>query len=401
MTNIEKNPYVRVGIFYFKEINDVLISGDFVKKLNKWSLNIIKDDHPALVRQIPKYDSFCVIPDHLNYSRNIHNLYNRYEPFSHIPIKGNFTKTLEFLHHVFDEQIEIGLDYFKLLLENPVQILPILCLVSESRNTGKTTFLNYMKSIFGGNMTINTNEDFRSQFNSHWGTKLIIGVDEVLLDRIEDSERIKSLSTSRTVKIESKGVDKNETEFFGKFILCSNNEETFIRIDPEETRYWVRKIPVLKTDNTNLLEDLKKEIPAFLYFLIQRKFSTEKNSRMWFTPQQIYTTALLKVKRSNKTSIEKELKEIITNEMENYELDSICFTNVDLMHLLKESGIKATRFNLSLILNDKWNLEQSKTPNTYKKYFMSPNNDQDFAIRYEYKKGRFYTFKKEMFKDFL
>ena len=43
--------------------------------------------------------------------------------------------------------------------------LPNLLLVSSERNTGKTTFLNLLKLIFGENVTFNTNEDFRSQFN--------------------------------------------------------------------------------------------------------------------------------------------------------------------------------------------------------------------------------------------
>lgn len=50
----------------------------------------------------------------------------------------------------------------------PRQKLPILLLVSEERNTGKTTFLNFLKSIFEDNATFNTNEDFRSKFNSDW-----------------------------------------------------------------------------------------------------------------------------------------------------------------------------------------------------------------------------------------
>ncbi|WP_233884038.1 primase-helicase family protein [Tenacibaculum piscium] len=91
-------------------------------------------------------------------------------------------------------------------------------------NTGKTSFLNWLKLLFQGNMTINKNEDFRSRFNSDWASKLIISVDEVLLDRREDSERIKNLSTAGSYKTESKGKDKVESNFFGKFILCSNNE---------------------------------------------------------------------------------------------------------------------------------------------------------------------------------
>lgn len=88
-------------------------------------------------------------------------------------------------------------------------------------------------------MTINSNEDFRSNFNAEWAHKLIIGVDETFLDKKEDSERLKSLSTSRYYKIEAKGYDRQEIEFFGKFILCSNNEDNFISIDPGEIRYWI------------------------------------------------------------------------------------------------------------------------------------------------------------------
>ena len=50
-----------------------------------------------------------------------------------------------------------------------------------------------------------------------------------------------------------------EEEFFGKFILCSNNETTFVKIDKQEIRYWVRKVPSLKDTNDKLLEDLKTE----------------------------------------------------------------------------------------------------------------------------------------------
>ena len=56
-------------------------------------------------------------------------------------------------------------------------------------------------------MTINNNEDFRSRFNSDWASKLIIAVDEVLLDKREDSERLKNLSTAKSYKTEAKGKD--------------------------------------------------------------------------------------------------------------------------------------------------------------------------------------------------
>ena len=89
------------------------------------------------------------------------------------------------------------MDYMQLLYLQPTQKLPIVLLVSEERNTGKSTFLNFLKAVFENNVTFNTNEDFRSQFNSDWAGKLLIVVDEVLLNRREDSERLKNLSTTQ------------------------------------------------------------------------------------------------------------------------------------------------------------------------------------------------------------
>ena len=100
------------------------------------------------------------------------------------------------VRHIFGEQYELGMDYLQLLYLHPIQKLPILLLVSEERNTGKSTFLNFLKALFQNNVTFNTNEDFRSQFNSDWAGKLLIVVDEVLLSRREDSERLKNLSTT-------------------------------------------------------------------------------------------------------------------------------------------------------------------------------------------------------------
>ncbi len=49
-------------------------------------------------------------------------------------------------------------------------------------------------------------------------------VDEVLLNKREDSERLKNLSTTYNYKMEAKGRDREEVSFFAKFVLCSNNE---------------------------------------------------------------------------------------------------------------------------------------------------------------------------------
>ncbi len=280
--------YMRVGTTYYKIDKRPLVSGVSICEYVTWSIECIKQDHDKyFIASIPKYDGFCFVPSHLPYQRVIDKFYNRYNPFVHVPKPGYPKNTLIFLNHIFGDQLEIGLDYLKILLIHPTQILPILCLVSTEKHTGKTTFLNFLKAIFSDNMTLNRNEDFRSNFNAEWAHKLLIGVDETFLDRKEDSERLKRLSTSKYYKVEAKGQDRQEIEFFGKFILCSNNEDNFIYMESNEIRYWILKLPRLIQANTNLLSELKAEIPVFINYLIERPFSTKPTTRMWFSPDEL------------------------------------------------------------------------------------------------------------------
>lgn len=390
-------PYLRIGTQYYKVVKQPL-THDFVTRLAKWDKTTISDDHSKqYLAEIKRFDGFCTIPEHINYKREHGAFYNLYEPFTHKPIQGDYSNTLFFLKHIFSEQIELGLDYLKILYTYPTQILPILALVSDERKTGKSTFLKWLKFIFEGNMTINTNEDFRSQFNSDWTSKLIIAIDETLLDRKEDSERLKNLSTANNFKVEKKGVDKAEIEFFGKFVMCSNNEDTFIKIDAGEIRYWVRKIPVLKKEDPLFLEKINKEVPAFLYYLQNRNFSTEKKTRMWFTEKQIYTEALGRLKQANKTTLEKELQEGIIEALEDFNLDKIFFSTGELKELAKSRGV--TRFmqnDIKKILEEKWELFSRNS--SYISYSWLINAKNEPTVWETKKKGRFYTFNKAFFK---
>nr|WP_317129799.1 DUF5906 domain-containing protein [Chryseobacterium mulctrae] len=120
------------------------------------------------------------------------------------------------MEHIFGEQLELGLDYIKILLQYPIQMLPILCLVSKERSTGKSTFIKWLKSIFGLNMTYIKGDSFSSQFNSDWTSMLIVAIDEVFFEKKEITERLKYLSTTDKDKKEAKGKDREEVEFFWK-----------------------------------------------------------------------------------------------------------------------------------------------------------------------------------------
>jgi hypothetical protein len=380
--------YVRIGTSYYKKVGKPLASGDIIENLVPWSIECIKQDHGKhFLSSVPRYDGFCLVPSHLNYKRDVENFYNRYHPFLHQPSIGYPKATLVFLNHVFGEQLNLGLDYLKVLLMYPMQILPILCLVSTERNTGKTTFLNFLKAIFGDNMTINSNEDFRSNFNAEWAHKLIIGVDETFLDRKEDSERIKSLSTSKYYKIEAKGQDRQEIEFFGKFVLCSNNEDNFILIDAGEIRYWIRRLPLLQHDNKGLLDELKQEIPCFINYLIERPFTSQSATRMWFRPEQLTTPALKRVKRYNRNKLEVEMSQILMTITDQKELSELCFSLSDMQDWLQKKGFRGYDSNgIRKVLQDAWKVTPSENSNSYMQYRLSSNGSI-----YEYShKGRFY-----------
>jgi hypothetical protein len=260
------------------------------------------------------------------------------------------------LEHIFGEQIELGLDYLQILYSRPTQMLPILLLVSNERNTGKTTFQRFLKMIFGKNATFNTNEDFRSQFNADWAHRLLVLVDELLLNKMEDTEKIKNLSTAGDYKIEAKGKDRREIEFFAKFVLCSNNEKNPIIIPKEEVRFWVRKINPVEKDNIHLREQMSKEIPHFLHFLLQRKLSTRNESRMWFSPSMLETPALFKIKKYNTNKVEMEMAAYCRDVMERLGQDKLLCCPKDFMDMLRDTGLRADLALVRNILKDSWGL---------------------------------------------
>lgn len=394
-----ESPFVRVGTTLYKIVNQPRLNGGYVKKRIVWNNETLRQDYGKdYLANVPKYDGFCTVPDHVNYRQVIDNFLNLYEPIGHQPKEGDFSHIQALLHHIFGEQYELGVDYLQLLYMHPIQKLPILLLVSEERNTGKSTFLNFLKAMFRNNVTFNTNEDFRSQFNSDWAGKLIIVVDEVLLNRREDSERLKNLSTTLSYKVEAKGKDRDEIAFFAKFVLCSNNERLPVIIDPGETRYWVRKIHHLENDDTHFLQKLIEEIPAFLYFLQHRTLTTQNVSRMWFSPKQTETAALLKIIRCNKSKYEVEAAELIKEIMECMEIDSFSFCLNDLLILLNLSQVRIDKHWLRKIVTEDWKLTPAPNGLTYTTYLFACNKERRFKpIR---RVGRYYTVTRKQLDEF-
>ncbi len=393
-SGITKEEFIRVGTTLYKLVNQPRLNGGYVKKRIVWNNETLRQDYGKhYLATVPKYDGFCTVPEHVDYQPVVGKFLNLYEPIDHKPMEGDFPSIRSLVEHIFGEQYELGMDYLQLLYLQPIQKLPILLLVSEERNTGKSTFLNFLKALFQNNVTFNTNEDFRSQFNSDWAGKLLIVVDEVLLSRREDSERLKNLSTTLSYKVEAKGKDRDEIAFFAKFVLCSNNEYLPVIIDAGETRYWVRRIDRLQSDDTDFLQKLKAEIPAFLYHLQHRNLSTQKKSRMWFAPSLLHTEALQRIIRSNRNRLEIEMHELILDIMDRVGSETFSFCPEDILRLLANTYVKAERYQVRRVLQECWKLKPAHNTLTYTTYQV----DYTRECRYAPKRttGRFYTVTRE------
>lgn len=396
----QKIPYIRVGTTYYKVIEKPLISGDKTSVLVRWNRETIVSDHgKTYVSAVPKFDGFCCIPEHLNYQQIVQGFYNIYNEIPFAPssekenLKNNIPFSLNFVAHIFGEQLEMGLDYLKILLQFPTQILPILCLVSKERATGKSTFIKWLREIFGLNMTYIKGDSFGSQFNSDWAAMLLVAIDEVFFDKKEITERLKYLSTTNKDKLEAKGKDREEIDFFAKFILCSNNEENFIQIDENEIRFWILKINPIKTENTEFLNNLISEIPYFLRFLIERPFSTEKKTRMWFSADEIRTKALQKLVFKNNNKLESKIIELLYEFFESNNDEEINVVPQDLLNMMNRMFRPTywTRNDIRNLLKETWKLNPQNNGLTYIRY------DLDFAgIFYQNNSvGRYFTIKKD------
>lgn len=386
--------YLRIGTTYFKKSNFPTLTGDKIETLIPWSPELIRQDHGKdALSKIEKFDGFICYPENRteHYLKMVEGYYNTYHQMSKKPVPGEIKNTMVFLKHIFGEQLELGIDYLQILYLKPLQILPILCLVSKERATGKSTFLKWMKEIFELNLTYITNDSFSSNFNADWASKLLICVDEVLFQTEQLTERIKYLSTTNVNKIEAKGKDRREIEFFGKFILCSNNETSFIKIDPDEIRFWVRKINPYEKEDVYFLSKLLSEIPPFLNFLANRKLSTENSSRMWFTREQIKTDALTNLIRHNCNKLETELCNMLINIIEVLNVEVLDFTLSDLQNALNKFRIKYDATEIRRIIRKKWCLQQQENPNKYEKVFVT----QDLDIGFNPSKGRFYSISRQ------
>ncbi len=374
---------IRIGSKWYQKTKDPLTQQQVLYPI---SSSVIFVDYGKeignLVQKLAqKYLGKTNIPSHIDYQECIDNgdgsfFYNIYRPINYKPGNpGNFRHIDMLIDHVFGEQYEKGMDYVQLMYLHPMRRLPVLVLVSRENCTGKSTFCNFLRELFGENCQQIDNDTLRSNFNSTWITKLVVYCEETLLNRREDSEKIKNLVTAKEVPSEAKGKDRTNVQIYLKFILCSNDEDHPIFLNAEDTRHWVRRVPPIENKNPNedFLEECKKEIPAFLRFLTERELSTKGTDRLWFSPEETRTDAWRRIVAGGMSKLEREIIDLILSIMVTESLDEIKYDAEGLYQVVKGAAVPydlKVPFSRAIVRDmlRSWGFRASQTAVRYKLY---------------------------------
>ena len=321
LDEVNEAKYVRVGCAYYKKIVRPDRHGIQRAEYAVWKKDEIALDHGKdFLKGIPKYDAFIVSPSNKEYKAEVEGGLNLYSRFEHTPRKGEWTWTKRLLEHVFGDQYDLGLRYMQILYLHPERSTVILALVSKERQTGKTTFLNWINALFGGNVVLISSSDFLGGFNGHYASKNIICIEETLLEKNLTLEKLKAITTAKYLQVNEKFVNSYKLPFYGKVILTSNNEDKFAKIEPEEVRFFVRKLGTPKIGNHNIETDLVKEIPAFLHYLESLTPVDWSVSRSGFTPQELSNEALRNVVSESMSELHKIIFLFVVDHFYNSEM---------------------------------------------------------------------------------
>jgi hypothetical protein len=407
----EQNFYLRVGTKYYKKVVDTFKRDDQeISEINlkEWELAAIKADYyksHEFLKRINKYDGFTNIPENnpnkfkqliKTTKKGIQSiLYNRYQPVYNEPTEGSWNTINKLLHHIFDYKnisgdslYEFALDYIQLVYTRPTLHLPVICLVSKENKTGKSTFLELLRNIFNENMRILDSDRISSKFNSSWAGKLIIAIDESLIE-IEKSNvknKIKMICTNKTIPIEGKGTNDYEVPNFSKLIMCSNDENNFMRIDYEENRYCIVKVGTIPsgTEDPNMSDRMMEEIPAFLYFLEHRTLYYPQKTRLWFDESIYETPQLMKIKERTEPQLIRNIKDIIKEQFLMQKKEYIRLSLKVITEIVARQFKYADKIKIGEYLTDK-GYKQHNASNF--EYHLSFNEECHY-----YTKDRYYEF---------
>lgn len=421
----DADKYMRIGPDWVKVVRKVNRYGKVEEEIKAWSIAEINRDYKVgknsdfFISQLSRFDDFCNVPAWNGDYKRVHNgQYNLCAPLSWDYIAGAIPNTYKFLKHVFQgtatlelddegkvarenpligDQFTVILDWLSILLRHPKHMLPVPILVSKENGTGKSTFLKWLNMIWGSNMCILGNDQFKMKFNGHYITKFLIAIDEGFLDvdKKAEKERLKQLVTATTAYLENKGMNVTRIDYYGHLIICSNDADRVMKIDEGESRWFVVKVPVIPRKKVlgkqlidagetilegtpvdpaktyevmdadpDLEEKMMKEIPAMLHFLKERQIFHPRVSRLWFKPEWFITDQMRVIVEATKNRVDRVFEDWIADQFLLYKLTTLRYPLSYLTEVFNDprnSKYKIDAIELKYYLTEKKGLKPEST----------------------------------------
>jgi hypothetical protein len=230
--------------------------------------------------------------------------------------------------------------------------------------------------------------------NDDWATKLIIALDEGFIDKNKVLRKLMSLSTAHKIKLRGMYAGRKPVPFFGKFIITTN-EKNFVKLEKEETRFYIKEVPKLKKEDPNIRKKMQAEIPAFLYDIANRDILHPRETRHWFNPAYLTTEIGDEIKSISIGWFEKELNAILRENFYHFKYHTLSYTPKELYTMLND-GYAAARFrrdDIQTQLKEKYGLDNKQHRYDFP---LEPESQSTLAKTYE-KNGRAYEFHIEKF----
>ncbi len=357
--------YMRIGISYYKiKKTPVPVgkSGETVLEdvLEPWSADAIKMDHGKdMFHQIQRFEGFTNIASHTNYQQIIDGHWNLYSDLKHEKREGDYPTIKALLKHLFGPRFDNGmiLDYLTILYRYPMQKLPIIVLASKEQNTGKSTFINLVKMIFKSNMAIISAKDFASDFTSNWVSKLVVACEETMFEKATVYETLKNMNTSETITRNEKNKAQTDIPNMMHFILATNHDETFIKIDETDSRLWIEKVGSITGRNPKFKELMRNELPELINDLEKREIISPEVDRFWFSEDSYKTDAFFNVVKRSEPEIVREMRERFRDAFLKFGVREMRMTSDDIR---SHFGIKSTVTYMNQVIKQYLKVERVK-----------------------------------------
>jgi len=154
---------------------------------------------------------------------------------------------LRLVRMMFPDARERGhlLDWIAHMVQHPgVKMMHAVLIISEANGEGKGTLAGCIGDLFHPSHRAEVSvEVMRSDFNAHWARdRVFVFVDEVQsTDRMDVTNYLKTLITSREVTINQKHVPAYDQENLINVMLASNKADA-LYLDPQDRRFFVLRI---------------------------------------------------------------------------------------------------------------------------------------------------------------